>query len=229
LSQYGGGYAEYVLVPSYKFLVNADNLDPVQVAPLTDAGLTPYRAVKKVKHLLDPGTFALVLGVGGLGSYAIQYLKLLTQASVIAIVRNDEKGKLARRMDADYVINSKVEDVGQQIRDITSGQGIDVSIDLVSSEETVGIATSNLAKRGTIVMVGLIGKSVRFPVTEAVLNEFNLIGSLWGNYNELKEVIELAKMKKIKSAITQYKLEDANNVLDLLNHGRISGRAVLTP
>ena len=229
LSKYDGGYAEYVLVPSYKFLIDAGTLDPREIAPLTDAGLTPYRAVKKVRHLLNPGSFALVSGVGGLGCYAIQYLKLLTQASVISIVRSEEKQRLAKKMGSDFVINSRVDDVGKEIRDLTSNEGIDVAIDLVSSEETVQLATSNLAKRGTIVMVGLMGSSVRFPVIDAVLNEFNLMGSLWGNFNELKEVIDLAKMKKIKSEITQYKLEDANLVLDMLGRGKINGRAVLVP
>lgn len=229
LSRYGGGFAEYVLVPSYKFLINAGNLDPKEIAPLTDAGLTPYRAVKKVKHLLNPGAFALVLGVGGLGSYAIQYLKLLADVSVISVVRDEEKQKLAKKMGSDFVINSKTEDAGRQIRDITSNRGVDAAIDLVSSEDTVRIATSNLAKGGTVVLVGLMGRSVPFPVTEAVLNEFNMMGSLWGNYNELKEVIELAKMKKLKSEIIQYKLDDANNVLDMLKQGKVNGRAVLIP
>lgn len=171
----------------------------------------------------------MVLGVGGLGSYAIQYLKLLTSASVIAIVRNDEKQNLAREMGADFVINSRTEDVNRRVRELTSNKGIDVSIDLVSSEETVQTAASSLAKGGAIVLVGLIGKSISFPVTETVLNEFSLMGSLWGNYTELKEVIELAKMKKIKSPVTYYKLEEANKVLEMLTKGRINGRAVLVP
>lgn len=229
LSQYNGGYAEYILVPSYKFLINADGLDPKEIAPLTDAGLTPYRAVGKVKHKLGPGTFAMVIGVGGLGSYAIQYLKLLTQTSVISIVRNKEKEELAKKMGSDYVINSSGEDVGKKIQSLTSNAGIDASIDLVSSDDSIRLATSNLARGGTVVAVGLMGKSACFPVTEGVLNEFSVVGSLWGNYNELREVIELAKMKKLKSAITPYKLEEADRVLNLLNSGKISGRAVLVP
>ncbi len=70
LSQYDGGYAQYILVPSYRFLIKVvgTKLTPEQVAPLTDAGLTPYRAVRRFRHLLVPGTSIAVIGIGGLGS-----------------------------------------------------------------------------------------------------------------------------------------------------------------
>ena len=58
LSAYDGGYSEYIMVPSYRFLIKVDkqfSMDPEQLAPLTDAGLTPYRAIKKIRHLLGPG------------------------------------------------------------------------------------------------------------------------------------------------------------------------------
>ncbi len=70
LSSFDGGYSEFLLVPSYRFLVRVDkkyNPNPENLAPLTDAGLTPYRAIKKVKHLLGPGKRIAIFGIGGLG------------------------------------------------------------------------------------------------------------------------------------------------------------------
>ena len=91
-----GGYSEYVLVPSYRHLVKVDKasgLRPVDIAPLTDAGLTLYRAIKKVRHLLGPGKSIAVIGLGGLGFYGMQYAKILAQGSVvIGIDRNEKKG-----------------------------------------------------------------------------------------------------------------------------------------
>ena len=105
LSQRDGGYSEYMLVPSYRFLVKVPKrgrLNPKELAPLTDAGLTPYRAIKRVGHVLGPGTTIAVLGMGGLGSYGIQYARLLAQNStVIAIDRNDKKLGLAENFGAD--------------------------------------------------------------------------------------------------------------------------------
>ena len=85
LSDYDGGYSEYIMVPTYRFLIKVDkqlttnsyNIRPEELAPLTDAGLTPYRAIKKIRHLLGPGKSIAIFGIGGLGSYAIQYAKIL--------------------------------------------------------------------------------------------------------------------------------------------------------
>ena len=84
LSSFDGGFAENIPVPSYRFLIKIDErygLRPEELAPLTDAGLTPYRAIKKVRHLLEPGTSIAVFGMGGLGLYGLQYARLLAPNS----------------------------------------------------------------------------------------------------------------------------------------------------
>ena len=70
-----GGMAEYLLVPSTRYLIPLGDLDPREAAPLTDAGLTSYHAVKRSMHLLGPGSTTVVIGAGGLGQMAIQVLK----------------------------------------------------------------------------------------------------------------------------------------------------------
>ncbi|MDE1818746.1 MAG: NAD(P)-dependent alcohol dehydrogenase [Thaumarchaeota archaeon] len=229
LSQNDGGYAEYIHVPSYRFLVKADGLDPKNIAPLTDAGLTPYRAVKKVRHLLNPNTYTLLFGVGGLGCYAIQYLKLFSPTNIIAVVRSEDKANLAKKMGSDFVINSRTNNVIDEVKKITSNRGIDVAMDIVSSHETLTTALSCLRKKGTMVIVGLMGNSFNLPVVESVLNEFNVIGSLWGNYNELTEVLSLAKMNRLQIPVNHYKLSDVGKAIENLESGKMYGRAVLIP
>ncbi len=80
-----GGLADYLLVPSARYLVPAPGLDPVHAAPLTDAALTSYHAVKLSLAQLRPGSSALVLGVGGLGHLAVQILKAISSARVLAV------------------------------------------------------------------------------------------------------------------------------------------------
>lgn len=229
LSKFDGGYAEYILVPSYRFLVKASDLIPKDIAPLTDAGLTPYRAVKKVRNLLNPNSFVLVIGVGGLGSHAIQYSKLLTPASVITIVRNKKKANLAKEMGADYIINSSEEDVSRRIKEITNSNGVDVALDIVCSSDTLSTSVNSLKKRGTLVLVGLMGKILEIPIMQSVINEYSVLGSLWGNYNELREVISLAQQGKIKSSNEFFSLKDVGKVMEKLESGNIVGRAVLVP
>jgi alcohol dehydrogenase, propanol-preferring len=229
LSQADGGYAEFIHVPSYRFLVKANGLDPKYVAPLTDAGLTPYRAVKKIRHLLNPNSFTLLFGVGGLGCYGIQYLKLLSPTTVITVDRNESKAKLAKEMGSDYVINSTTDNVITAINKITENQGIDVVLDTVSSKDTLETGISCLKKQGTMVLVGLMGSSFNFPIMKSIINEYNVIGSLWGNYNELAEVIGLARANKLKTIVTPFKLGDVNKAIENLEAGKIQGRAILVP
>ena len=73
-----GGMASYLVVPSTRFLVPLGALDPRDAAPLTDAALTSYHAVKRSLHLLGPGATAVVIGVGGLGQMAVQLLRALS-------------------------------------------------------------------------------------------------------------------------------------------------------
>jgi len=229
LSQFDGGYAEYMHIPSYRFLIRANGMDPKMLAPLTDAGLTPYRAVKKIRRMLNPGSYTLLFGVGGLGCYAIQYLKLMSPTNVIAVVRNEGKARLAREMGADHVINSKTEDVISAIRKITENRGVDVSLDIVASRDTLDVGFASLGKKGTLVLVGLMGETLNVPIMQSVINEHKVIGSLWGNYNELAEVIALARKQKLKTPINQFNLMEVNKATETLANGKIDGRAILVP
>ena len=79
-----GGLAPYVTARRDS-VVGPTSLDPVYAGPLADAGCTSYHAVRRVLGRLTPGADALVIGVGGLGGYAVRYLKLLSTARVIAV------------------------------------------------------------------------------------------------------------------------------------------------
>src|SRR5690242_359354 len=152
LSQYDGGYAQYILVPSYRFLIKVagTKLTPEQVAPLTDAGLTPYRAVRRFRHLLVPGTSIAVIGIGGLGSYGIQYARLLApNSTTIAIDRSDEKLKFAKHLGADHTIRLS-ETSRKEVMEITQGRGVDVIVDCVGAENTTSASIGFLAKGGAL-------------------------------------------------------------------------------
>lgn len=230
-----GGYSEYILVPSHRYLVKVDQssgLTPVDLAPLTDAGLTPYRAIKKIRHLLGPGRSIAVIGLGGLGFYGIQYAKILGQGSmVIGIDRNEERVqdiREAKLVDHTLSISSKAPDLQDQVRKITE-KGVDVVIDCVGADNTIKDSFRILNKGGALVVIGMFGNEPKIPSIPAILNEYQIHFSLWGNYNELCEVIELAKQGKISHSIQEYPLSEINNVVDMLRNGQIKGRAVIVP
>ena len=234
LSSFDGGFSENILVPSYRFLIKIDKkygLKPEELAPLTDAGLTPYRAIKKVRHLLGPGSSIAVFGIGGLGSYGIQYAKILApNSNIIAIDYSDEKLQLAEKLGADYIINSKEsQDIKSEVFKITEDKGVNAVIDCVGAEETIRNSVKILSKGGVLVVVGLFGNQIRMPLVASVINEYQVVCSPWGNYNELREVIELAKQRKIKHSIQKFSLSDVNNAINLLRSGHIHGRGVIMP
>ena len=236
-SSHDGGYSEYILVPSYRFLINVKdyqkyNIKTEELAALTDAGLTPYRAIKKIRHLLEPGTNVAIVGAGGgLGSYGIQYAKIFGAGSnVIAVDVNDTKLELAKIFGADYIINAKIQqNIRSDVLQITGGKGVNVVVDCVGTEETIRNSVGILSKGGVLVMIGLFGGQINMPLISAVINEYQVICSLWGNYNELREVIELAKHQKIKHSIHSFPLTEINKAIDSLRAGNMEGRAVIVP
>src|SRR5262245_7021547 len=134
-----GGLAPYLLVDSPRQLVALGDLDPVLAAPLTDAAVTPYRAINRSLDVLGPGSTVSVLGVGGLGHLAIQILRALTPATIVAVDPRPEAREHARALGADHVLEPGP-DAAETILDLTKGRGVALALDLVGSEDTLGLA-----------------------------------------------------------------------------------------
>jgi len=231
-----GGYGEYVPVP-YRYLIRVDpkfNLTAEELAPLTDAGLTPYRGIKKLRQagVVGPDRVVAVLGVGGLGTYAVQYAKLLSSgATVVAFGRSDEKLAIAKENGADHVINTRgrsITDIRSELSNATGHTEVDAAIDCVGAEDFIQMGFNLLATAGAFVSVGLVGTRINIPLFPFVAREFTYHGSFWGNYSDLSEVIALAQAGGIKHTVKQVAFEDINENLELLRAGDIVGRAVVT-
>ncbi len=224
-----GGYAEEVIVPSYRYLINIGDMDVHSAGLLACSGLTAYTAVKKSQAL--PSENVLVVGTGGLGLMAIQIAKAVTNSNVIALDIDDEKLEEAQKNGADEVINSRTTtDAIKRIKDLTGGQGVEAVIDFVNNEKTASDAIKTLRKRGKLIMVGLYGGSFELALATVPLKAFTLTGAYTGTFADLVELIALAKAEKIRPVVAKrVGLDDVNNTLEELKEGKIAGRAVLTP
>jgi propanol-preferring alcohol dehydrogenase len=231
-----GGYGEYLPVPA-RYLIKVDkrsNLKPEQLAPLTDAGMTPYRGIKKLRDAgaLGPNRILAVFGIGGLGTYAVQYAKLLgAGATVVAFARNAEKLAVAKNLGADHVISTKgksLDDVRKELSKATGQGEIDAVIDCAGVEEMIQMGFSLLSVGGHYSSVGLVGDKINVPLFPLVGREYTYHGSFWGNYNDLSEVVALAEKGKIKHTLKKVRFDDINETLKLLRGGDIIGRAVVT-
>jgi propanol-preferring alcohol dehydrogenase len=223
-----GGMAEYLLVPSTRYLIPLGGLDPREVAPLSDAGLTSYHAVKRSVQLLGPGSTAVVIGAGGLGQMAIQVLKALSGATtVVAVDTSEEKLKLAKALGADEVLVSG-HDAVTRIKDITRGLGAELVLDLVGVGPTLNMAAQVARILGHLTIVG-VGNAA-LPVNfSSPPHECAVASPFWGSIPELLEVVALAQVGKVKMLVEHFSLDRAAEAYDLLHDGNIRGRAVIIP
>jgi propanol-preferring alcohol dehydrogenase len=223
-----GGYAEYVLVPHSKYMVRIGDQSPDAVASLACSGLTAYSAVKN--SAAKPGEFLVIVGAGGLGLTGVQLARVLTNASIAVLDLDNKRLEEAKRLGADYVINSKEKDPVKEVNDLTNGLGADAVIDFVNASKTVEADINLLRKRGRLVLVGLFGGSVELNLALMPLRAFKLIGSYTGKYADLVELVALANKGAIKSIVSRkFKLDEANDALTQLKEGKVIGRAVISP
>jgi propanol-preferring alcohol dehydrogenase len=208
-------------------LVPIGDLDPVEAAPLTDAGITTYSAIKSALPGIWPGSTAVVIGVGGLGLYAVQFLRQLTSARVVAVDRTEARLKLAREYGADDVIQSGP-DAANQIREISGGIGASFVLDCAGVNATLATAIAALSWRGRLTMVGAGGGSMPFDFFK-VPPGAQLTTSLNGGTIALMEVVEMAALGRLKILVDRYPLNAARQAYDDFEHGRLVGRAVLMP
>ena len=222
-----GGLAEYVVVPSPRLTVPLDGLDPVVAAPLADAGLTPYHAVRRALDLLGPGTSAVVIGVGGLGHVAVQLLKAVSPARVVAVDIRDEALALATRSGADVALQAGELAAGD-LRRAAGGRGAALVVDCVGSDDTLALAAGAVRAGGHVSVIGLAGGTFPMRFRDVPL-ETSVIFSNWGTRAELAEVVALAREGVIDIEIERVPLAGVPAAYERLAAGAGHGRLVAVP
>lgn len=225
-----GGFAEYLKTSARAVIKLAPGTDPVPLAPFADAGITAYHAVKKILPYTYPGTWAVVIGVGGLGHFAVQLLKVMTTARVIALDARRERLDFAKELGADEAVLAGKDGGVKQILKITEGRGADVILDFVGEHGTPEKALQYLrgARGGTYVVIGY-GGEVAPTTLDMIARELNVLGSIVGSYSELTELMELNRQGKATIRAQKFPLEDAAHAMEELDRGRVLGRGVLVP
>ncbi|WP_109126072.1 NAD(P)-dependent alcohol dehydrogenase [Dyella sp. C11] len=228
-----GGFAEYLPVPARYLIKVGKSLKSEELAPLTDAGLTPFRAIKKLRRAdaLGPDRVLGVFGLGGLGGYAVQYAKLQGGGATIVVFERDaRKLEMAKTYGADVAVNitdRSATDVANELEAATGQRDLDAIIDCVGTPEMMQFGFSLLGISGHYVDVGLLGDRIDIPLFPRINREQSFYGSNWGNFTDLSEVMSLAAKGKIQHNIKTIGFDQLNETIDALRHGKISGRAVL--
>jgi NAD+-dependent secondary alcohol dehydrogenase Adh1 len=218
-----GGFADYVLVPERSLVPLPAGVEPAEVAPHSDAGLTAYHAVKRLAHLAVPGSTAVVIGVGGVGHIALQLLRQLGSSSVIAVDTDERRRRLAGELGADDVV-----DRAGAVREVTDGRGADLVFDFVGTDNTHADSAAMLARGGTYSVIGY-GGTISIPSGGLIGNEHAVVGNLVGTWVDLWEVLQLHAAGRLTLKTETHPLGSVNEVLDKLREGEVTGRAVLVP
>jgi alcohol dehydrogenase, propanol-preferring len=224
-----GGYADYVLVPSYKYLVKLDeDMDLDASATLSCSALTAYGAIKNTD--LKPNDNVVIVGAGGLGLMAMQIAKAISGAKITAMDLDDQKLDAAKKNGADNTINSKKEDPLKAIMELTDKIGADAIIDFVNASKTVETDMQLLRRRGKLVLVGLFGGELKLNLITMPTRAYKIIGSYTGNINEMVELVSLARRGVIRPVVSnRFRLDQATEALTMLKEGKIIGRGVINP
>jgi len=223
-----GGFAQYLKTSERSCIKLEGGLEPKDVAPYADAGITAYRAAKKAAAHLMPGSRCVVIGAGGLGHIGVQSLKALCATEVIAVDTSDAALELAQRLGADHIVKADA-DVVEAVRAFGDGDGgVDAVIDFVGEHGTTAQGPAMLAQGGTYYVVGYGGR-VDLAAIDVIFSEVNVVGNLVGNYTELSELMKLAAQGRVELTTKAYGLDRINDAIDDLNAGRIQGRGVLIP
>jgi propanol-preferring alcohol dehydrogenase len=223
---FDGGLAEYIVTDA-RYAVPMGDFDPVLAAPLTDAGLTTYTAIKPALPSLVPGSTAVVIGVGGLGLLAVQFLRTLCSARVIAVDNDAKHLELAKEHGADNTLPSDAS-TAAEIRGMTAGAGANFVLDCVGAEGTLKTGVAALARLGRLTLVGAALKTVPFGLHEVPWGA-QLATSLNGGTTNLREVIELARLGRIQVIEDRYPLSQVADAYRDLSEGKLRGRAVCIP
>jgi alcohol dehydrogenase, propanol-preferring len=224
-----GGMAEYMLVPSPRLLVPLGDLSPAKAAPLSDAALTPYHAIKRALPHLNGESTVVVVGVGGLGHMAVQLLRVLTAVRIVAADVDDEKLEQAKALGADDVVNNRnASEAAEHIQQITGPRGAALVLDCVGVQPTLDLGAKLLGRNSVWTIVGLGGGRHDFRHGSTPYGTSMSI-PYWGSRVELMEVIAMARADRIHAETTEFPLTEAVDVYAKLKAGQITGRAVLIP
>lgn len=222
--QRDGGYADYVLVPHPRHLVRLRDLDPVDAAPLADAGVTTLRATRRAAPWLTDGARVLLIGLGGLGQFAIQFLRRRRDLTIAVREVDPDKLLRAEELGADFGILE-----GDELL-VTAGMGgpPDVVFDFVGTDATLDYAARNVAAGGLVSLVGEAGGTLPFGFDRTPVEAF-VTTTAWGSASDLRDTVRLARSGRLHWTVERLPLTDAQAAHDRLAAGGVAGRIVLTP
>ena len=208
-SRIEGAMAEYIRVSSNNILKLPENVG-YEAGSMTDPAAIALHAVKNFN--IYPGQDGLVVGLGTIGLFAVQWLKIRGCGRVFAVDVYDEKLELAENLGADIVINGKDRDVVDTIKNNTGGEGVDFAVELAGNKNTQAMIIDTVKKKGSVVFCGISYDDLVVPnkVLNKILRHELTIKGAWN------------------SSISPLPVNEWKNSLDFMNSGRLIAKPLIT-
>jgi propanol-preferring alcohol dehydrogenase len=226
-----GGMADHVVVPA-RNLVALGDVDPVHAAPLTDAGMTALHAVERARPLLEPGATAVVIGIGGLGHLAVQFLRATSEVRVLAVDVDRARLEFGAEIGADDGVLTGP-DAADGIVTANAGRKVDVVFDFVGAQQSLDLAAAVTGRGGAIVVTGggggTLAITAQMGAGGAPDREIAIVHTFGGTRDDLRRALALAESGRVRTHVEVFQLTAAARVLADLETGKVLGRAVLVP
>lgn len=220
-----GGIASF-MIADRRQLVPLGDLDPLDAAPLADAGLTAFHAAASLGEVMSDDSRVAVVGVGGLGATAVQVLRALApHAWVAALDVHHGRAEAARHLGADEVVVVD-EDMAPDRGSSRPLEELTAVLDFVGTDATLEWATRAVRPPGAIVVCGRGGGVLRFS-RERVRPGVVVKRSRGGTLSDLEQVVALTKVGAVRQRVTPYPFTEVVRAYQDLREGRVEGRAVL--
>ncbi|CAG7939095.1 unnamed protein product [Penicillium olsonii] len=218
-----GGYGLYHRAPSHFVIKIPDSIPSAQAAPMLCAGITTYSPLRH--NGCGPGKKVGVIGVGGLGHYAIMFAKALGADRVVAMSRKSDKRADAFKLGADTYL-ATAEDPNWAKSNL---QSLDLIISTVSSAKMpLADYLSLLKTDGTFVQLGIPDNgNLAVPAGSLIFRRIKITGSLMGGPGEIREMLEVAVKKNVKSWVEEIPMKNANQAILDMEAGKARYRYVL--
>lgn len=217
-----GGFQQYLLVKNPRNLIPIPDGVPYEIAAsATDAILTPFHAIMKVKERLGPTCKVLVLGAGGLGLNAIQILRVFG-CHIVCVDKKPEVGEIAKKLGAAefYSDFDDIEDPQESFL---------LSFDFIGAQESANCSVQYVAAGGKIMMIGMARLKAMFPIYELCRREIEIVFNIGGTSTEHAEILQWLKHGKLKPIVELRPMSDLPEYMKKLEKGQLTGRVVFKP
>ena len=221
-----GGFSSHVLLPHPRYLFDYGNVDPAVAATFACSGITVYSAIAKMGDV-DKDAAILLIGAGGLGFAALTMLHALGYSRVIMSDINPDKESAVLAAGAIGFVASGPDTIAE-VHKLAGGPPA-ACIDLVNNGKTTVLGLEVLGRGGKLVLVGVGGGEIPLSTASLIFRPRSIIGSATGSLTDLAAVIALANSGKLAAVpVTIMPKDQANDAIERLEHGHVTGRIILT-